>query len=69
MALSGSRRQWRPAGAIAVALMGVGVIVGEVDELPDDLAAAVVTMLHVVEHTPNPSRTLAKLDRLVRPGV
>ena len=41
---------------------------GEVDELPDELAAGVVTMFHVVEHTPNLSRTLAKLDRLVRPG-
>ncbi|MFN8601237.1 MAG: class I SAM-dependent methyltransferase [Candidatus Binatia bacterium] len=47
---------------------GIDVVVGDVDELPDELAAGVVTMFHVVEHTPNLSRTLAKLDRLVRPG-
>ncbi|MBM4247284.1 MAG: class I SAM-dependent methyltransferase, partial [Deltaproteobacteria bacterium] len=58
----------READAALARASGVDVVVGDVDDLPDDLAASVVTLFHVVEHTPNLSRTLAKLDRLVRPG-
>lgn len=47
---------------------GIEVVVAEASSLPEDRSYGVVSLFHVVEHTADLSRTLEKLDRLVKPG-
>ena len=67
---------WQPEGLTMVAeqgnaledQMGIPVLEGSIQDLPDDREYDAITLWHVLEHLPDPTWDLARIRRHLKPG-